>query len=84
MGTGFLPVLMAPGVIRLAAQVAGHSPARLSVTSWISASTAPAIGAQVRQLVTGEDREAYAKLSLKKYRPMAARNVDKKVFSGLL
>jgi hypothetical protein len=30
------------------------------------------------------DSEAYAKLSLKKYRPMAARNEDKKVFSGLL
>ena len=30
------------------------------------------------------DLEAYAKLSLKKYRPMAARNEDKKVFSGLL
>jgi hypothetical protein len=29
-------------------------------------------------------QEAYAKLSLKKYRPMAARNEDKKVFSGLL
>ena len=29
-------------------------------------------------------KEAYAKLSLKKYRPMAARNEDKKVFSGLL
>jgi hypothetical protein len=28
--------------------------------------------------------EAYAKLSLKKYRPMAARNEGKKVFSGLL
>ena len=28
--------------------------------------------------------EGYAKLSLKKYRPMAARNEDKKVFSGLL
>jgi len=28
--------------------------------------------------------EAYAKVSLKKYRPMAARNEDKKVFSGLL
>jgi hypothetical protein len=28
--------------------------------------------------------EAYAKLSLKKYRPMAARNENKKVFSGLL
>jgi hypothetical protein len=27
--------------------------------------------------------EGYAKLSLKKYRPMAARNEDKKVFSGL-
>jgi hypothetical protein len=30
------------------------------------------------------DTEAYAKVSLKKYRPMAARNEDKKVFSGLL
>jgi hypothetical protein len=30
------------------------------------------------------DPEAYAKLSLKKYRPMAARNEGKKVFSGLL
>jgi hypothetical protein len=28
--------------------------------------------------------EAYAKASLKKYRPMAARNEGKKVFSGLL
>lgn len=28
--------------------------------------------------------EAYAKASLKKYRPTAARNEDKKVFSGLL
>jgi tetratricopeptide (TPR) repeat protein len=28
--------------------------------------------------------EAYAKLSLKKYRPMAARNEDRNVFSGLL
>ena len=28
--------------------------------------------------------EAYAKLSLKKYRAIAARNEDKKVFSGLL
>ena len=28
--------------------------------------------------------EGYAKLSLKKYRPIAARNDDKKVFSGLL
>jgi hypothetical protein len=30
------------------------------------------------------DTEAYAKASLKKYRPIAARNEDKKVFSGLL
>jgi hypothetical protein len=30
------------------------------------------------------DMEAYAKLSLKKYSPMAARNVDEKVFNGLL
>jgi hypothetical protein len=30
------------------------------------------------------DKEAYAKASLKKYRPIAARNDDKKVFSGLL
>jgi hypothetical protein len=29
-------------------------------------------------------KEAYAKLSLKKYRPMAARNEAMKVFSGLL
>ncbi|MBV9058908.1 MAG: hypothetical protein JOZ09_07090 [Pseudonocardiales bacterium] len=29
-------------------------------------------------------KEAYAKVSLKKYRPIAARNEDKKVFSGLL
>jgi len=29
-------------------------------------------------------QEAYAKPSLKKYRPIAARNEDKKVFSGLL
>jgi hypothetical protein len=30
------------------------------------------------------DMEAYAKPSLKKYKPIAARNEDKKVFSGLL
>ncbi|MBV9141290.1 MAG: hypothetical protein JO115_10290 [Pseudonocardiales bacterium] len=35
-------------------------------------------------VVRFEDSEAYAKASLKKYRPMAARNEDKKVFSGLL
>jgi hypothetical protein len=28
--------------------------------------------------------EGYAKLSLKKYRPIAARNEDRKVFNGLL
>ena len=32
----------------------------------------------------GRHLEAYAKLSLKKNRPMAARNDDAKVFSGLL
>jgi hypothetical protein len=32
----------------------------------------------------GGDKEAYAKVSLKKYRPMAARNEDRNVFSGLL
>jgi hypothetical protein len=31
-----------------------------------------------------KDEEDYAKPSLKKYRPMTARNEDKKVFSGLL
>jgi pimeloyl-ACP methyl ester carboxylesterase len=30
------------------------------------------------------DFEGYAKLSLKKYRPIAARNDDRNVFSGLL
>ena len=29
-------------------------------------------------------REAYAKVSLKKYKPMAARNEDRNVSSGLL
>ncbi len=36
------------------------------------------------ELVAATDHEGYAKLSLKKYRPIAARNDDKKVFSGLL
>jgi hypothetical protein len=31
-----------------------------------------------------ERLEGYAKLSLKKYRPIAARNEDRKVFNGLL
>jgi hypothetical protein len=31
----------------------------------------------------GGDIEGYAKLSLKKYRPIAARNEDEKVFNGL-
>jgi hypothetical protein len=30
------------------------------------------------------DPEAYAKVSLKKYKPMAARNEDRNVSSGLL
>ena len=30
------------------------------------------------------DTEAYAKVSLKKYKPMAARNEDRNVSSGLL
>jgi len=34
--------------------------------------------------MSSADLEAYAKVSLKKYRPIAARNEDKKVFSGLL
>jgi hypothetical protein len=29
------------------------------------------------------DDEGYAKLSLKKYKPIAARNEDEKVFNGL-
>jgi transposase len=33
---------------------------------------------------SGRVQEVYAKASLKKYRPMVARNEDKKVFSGLL
>ena len=37
-----------------------------------------------RAVPMAEDKEAYAKLSLKKYRPIAARNEDKNVFSGLL
>ena len=34
--------------------------------------------------IFAEVKEAYAKASLKKYRQTAARNEDKKVFSGLL
>ena len=37
-----------------------------------------------RPVLSGLINEAYAKASMKKYRPMAARNEDKKVFSGLL
>ena len=39
-----------------------------------------------RQVVclTAEGYEAYAKPSLKKYKPMAARNEDRKVLRGLL
>jgi hypothetical protein len=33
---------------------------------------------------TGGDLEAYAKVSLKKYKPMAAWNEDRNVASGLL
>ena len=39
---------------------------------------------RIQRVTRAPDREAYAKLSLKKYRPMAARNDDMKVFSGLL
>ena len=34
--------------------------------------------------ITARIKEDYAKPSLKKYKPTAARNEDKKVFSGLL
>ena len=37
-----------------------------------------------RMLTDGRDMEAYAKVSLKKYKPMAARNEDRNVSSGLL
>jgi hypothetical protein len=50
-----------------------------------------AIAVQAEQAVSdvvaiqlGRDEEAYAKPSLKKYKPMAARNEDRKVLSGLL
>jgi inosine/xanthosine triphosphate pyrophosphatase family protein len=36
------------------------------------------------QLARAKAREGYAKLSLKKYRPIAARKDDEKVFNGLL
>jgi len=41
---------------------------------------------EVRQIHTTSDgdTEAYAKVSLKKYKPMAARNEDRNVSSGLL
>lgn len=42
---------------------------------------------QGRRPVVGRvcfDTEAYAKVSLKKYKPMAARNEDRNVSSGLL
>jgi hypothetical protein len=49
---------------------------------------APPLGSLARKKVRpgldGLDIEGYAKLSLKKYRPIAARNDDRNVFSGLL
>jgi hypothetical protein len=47
-------------------------------------------GARILEFTTDEtdpekrDIEGYAKLSLKKYRPIAARNEDEKVFNGRL
>lgn len=41
-------------------------------------------GAVVRDVTGVVDIEGYAKPSLKKYKPIAARNEDEKVFSGLL
>jgi hypothetical protein len=38
----------------------------------------------VRPVTVVVDQEAYAKVSLKKYKPMAARNEDRNVSSGLL
>ena len=39
---------------------------------------------QFEEAFAARHMEAYAKASLKKYRPIAARNEDKKVCSGLL
>jgi hypothetical protein len=47
------------------------------------AETAPT-AQDLRSCHNGADNEAYAKVSLKKYKPMAARNEDKNVPSGLL
>jgi hypothetical protein len=43
--------------------------------------TGPGISAAIEKEA---NHEPYAKLNLKKYKPMAARNEDKKVSSGLL
>jgi hypothetical protein len=42
------------------------------------------VGSNVRSKGSTRINEAYAKPFLRKYRPIAARNEDKKVFSGLL
>ena len=59
-----------PGKAAFAGQIASESEAMAAYRARVKANE--------------EYLEAYAKVSLKKYRPMAARNEDKKVFSGLL
>jgi len=60
---------------------------------WLSGESEPPKFGNARDLLSSSlganatevlNNEAYAKVSLKKYRPIAARNEDKKVFSGLL
>jgi hypothetical protein len=62
--------------------VGGKLRARLTWGSVMAGRVESDVSPQVSIAVL--DLEAYAKASLKKYRPMAARNEDKKVFSGLL
>ncbi len=56
----------------------------VTIVWWLEAS--PRLSAEAREAIVEahEVYEGYAKPSLKKYRPIAARNEDKKVFSGLL
>ncbi len=76
-----------------ATQVAS-APASASVTPSMVSSAPPQASPVVKKRIVTSRRaipfktmrvnETYAKLSLKKHMPMAARNEDKKVFNGLL
>ena len=80
--TLLLHVIVATGILVMAV-IALIRSVRGRDRPWMALSVAGLVFV-LAAFVSGEDYEGYAKLSLKKYRPIAARNDDKNVLRGRL